>query len=46
MYPVDIHTARSFLGLANYFRRFIKGYALIRVVVFIGVNWNNKLLIS
>ncbi|KAH0808186.1 hypothetical protein GEV33_014604 [Tenebrio molitor] len=27
--PVDIHTTRSFLGLANYFRRFIKGYALI-----------------
>jgi hypothetical protein len=26
---VDTHITQSFLGLANYFRRFIKGYALI-----------------
>ena len=25
--PTDLHRLRSFLGMANYFRRFIKGYA-------------------
>jgi hypothetical protein len=25
--PTDVHKVRSFLGLANYFRKFIQGYA-------------------
>lgn len=29
--PKDVHQVRSFLGLANYFRKFIRGYASIVV---------------
>ncbi|KAL0301855.1 UNVERIFIED_CONTAM: Retrovirus-related Pol polyprotein from transposon [Sesamum radiatum] len=27
--PIDVHDLRSFLGLANYYRRFVKGYSEI-----------------
>lgn len=31
--PKDIHTLRSFLGLCNFYRRFVKSYSLIAVPV-------------
>ena len=32
MAPLDIPEMRSFLGLANYFRKFVKGYAPMTIL--------------